>query len=394
MTNSNNTSINNNIAVNNSLVRVDTTQLINDYDSQYGVCYHIHHTGNGSNAEVNALIEAEMLGLVPDQEYRDRLNIDVWSQVHLAFHEEVSVTAYKEAVTLPGTTTFRPSLHVTINLPITPAMGKRIADTATRLLHERLKTGGLHKASDVEGIMWKLGVATSDGVNHLIYGVDHLIYGDSDGHWRTVAGALLIRRVVSYDYSNYVVERVAATEPAAGEELIEFGCSATAYVGLAPQAGRLPDQVAEYLHVYVCRNYDSWAAEVLAAQKAAQKVWGQRMNEALEAFGLSKAEKSAWWNLSWKKEWSAERWAEFCRAYSDTQLSAGLAANQSGNRTDYFKAIGIRLEGSIPRTQDAVETLAKAKGLKPGYDGAWRKTPLVDAIAASTDASGARTWSF
>ena len=385
MTTSNNTTINN-IAVNNSLVRVDTTQLINDYDSQYGVCYHIHHTGNGSNAEVNALIEAEMLGLVPDQEYRDRLNIDVWSQVHLAFHE-VSVMAYKKDVTMPGAATFRPSPHVAINLPITPAMGKRVADTASSLLNEHLKTGFLHKASDIRSIMWKLGVSTDEGR-------DHLIYGDSDGRWETVAGRFIIREVVSYDYSDYGVERVAATEPAAGEELIEFGCSATAYVGLAPQAGRLPDQVAEYLHAYVCRNYDSWAAEVLAAQKAAQKVWGQRINEALEAFGLSKAEKSAWWNLSWKREWSAERWAEFCRAYSDTQLSAGLAANQSGNRTDYFKAIGIRLEGSIPRTQDAVETLAKAKGLKPNYTRSWRKTPLVDAIAASTDASGARTWSF
>jgi hypothetical protein len=387
MTNLNiNATVNNNIAVNNNLVKVDVTKLINDYDNQYGVCYHIYHTGSGITAEVNALIEAEALGLVPDQEYRDCLNMDVWSQVHLAFNE-VSVTAYKEDVTMPGATTFRPSLHVAINLPITPAMGKRIADVASSLLHERLKTGGLHKASDVESILWKLGVATSDGM-------DHLIYGDSNGRWRTVSGAFLIRKVASYDYSNYGVERVAGAEPTSGEVLVEFGCSATAYVGLAPQAYKLPNQVAEYLHTYVCRNYDSWAAEVLAAQKAAQKVWGQRMNEALEAFGLSKAEKSAWWNLSWKKEWSAERWAEFCRAYSDTQLSAGLAANQSGNRTDYFKVIGIRIEGSIPRTQDVVESLAKAKGLKPSYDRAWRKTQIVDAIAASTDNSGARTWSF
>lgn len=384
MTNSNNT-INNNIVV-NSLVRVNTTRMINDYDSQYGVCYHIHHTGNGITAEVSALIEAEALGLIPDQEYRDRLNTDVWSQVHLAFHE-VSVTAYKEDVTMPGATTFRLSPHVAINLPITPAMGKRVADTAITLLNEHLKTGALHKASDIRSIMWKFGISTKEGR-------DYLIYGDSDGYWKTVAGTLLIRRVVSYDYSDYGVERASGVELAPGEELIEFGCSATAYVGLAPQAGRLPDQVAEYLHAYVCRNYDSWAAEVLAAQRDTQKAWGKKKNEALEAFGLSKAEKSAWWNLSWKKEWSAERWAEFCRSYSDQQLAAGLAADRSGNRTDYFKTIGIRLERSIPRTQDAVESLAKAKGLKPSYDGAWRKTPLVDAVAASTDASGARTWSF
>jgi hypothetical protein len=204
----------------------------------------------------------------------------------------------------------------------------------------------------------------------------------------------MIREVVSYDYSDYRVERVAGAEPAPEEELIEFGCPATGYVGLTTQAGRLPDQVAEYLHTYVCRYYDSWAATVLAVQKADQKAWGQKMNVALEAFGLSKAEKSAWWNLSWKKEWSAERWAGFCRSYSDAQLAAGLAAGQSGNRTDYFKTIGIRLEGSIPRTQDAVESLAKAKGLKPSYNSAWRKTPIVDAIATSMDSSGARTWSF
>lgn len=385
MTTSNNTTINN-IAVNNSLVRVDTTQLINDYDNQYGVCYHIHHTGNGNSAEVNALIEAEALGLIPDQEYRDRLNGDVWNQIQLVFHEMATVSQ-EEIVALPGATAFKPSPHVSINLPITPAMGKRVADTATTLLHERLKTGALHKASDIEAIVRKLGVSPTEGR-------DYFVYGCSDGRWETVVGRFMIREVVSYDYSDYGVERVAGAEPAPGEELIEFGCPATGYVGLVPQAGRLPDQVAEYLHTYVCINYDSWADAILAAQKASQKDWGHKMNEALGAFGLSKVEKSAWWNLSWKKEWSAERWAGFCRSYSDAQLAAGLAANQSGNRTDYFKTIGIRLEGSIPRTQDAVESLAKAKGLKPNYNRSWRKAPIVDAIEASVDASGARTWSF
>jgi len=377
-----------NSAINNNLVDVEVTRLINGQDCQYGVCYHIHHTGNGIRAEVNALIEAENLGLIPSQGDRDRSNDSVWSQVQLSFHEEVMETSLPVA-SAAGATAFQPSKNVRINLPISAKLAEKIGVSAKNVLRDKLITGGLHKASDVETIMWKLGINTRDGMDYLIAGES-----DGEGRWLTVAGECLVKHCRTYDYSDHRVGRLAAAgQP--GEILVDFGGAHLQWVGLAPASRKLPDLVAEYLHVFVSRHYDTWAKEVLDAQKASQRAWGKEKNDELLALGLSKAEIRGWWSLSWKKEWSAERWVEFCQAYSNLQLAAGLAADRSGNRTGYFKAIGIRLEGTIPRTQDAVESLAKAKGLKSQYVRNWRKDGiLVDAVEASVDASGARTWSF
>lgn len=378
MTTSNNTTT----TANNVLLTVKSVKLVNEQDCQYGVLYTIHHLGSGNTAQVQALGEAEDLGLIPSTEDRDRANTDVWSQVQLVFVEENDDLFPNEEVVGLGATAFQPSHNVSIHLPLTPALLDSVGTVARNELIDRLRYAEFNKASNIEAIMWKLGVATAGGV-------DHLVAGNGDGSWETVAGRLLLRNIASYDYSDYGVERTAGINTAPGERLIDFGGAHLQYVGLCPDAMRLPVQVAEYLHTYVCRHYDSWEAELLAKRKANAMAWGKAREAELEALGLSKAEKSAWWSLQWKREWSAERWTNFCRSYGKEQLAAAMAAQS----TAYLLAIGIQMEGSFPRTMDAIESLGKALGLRKQYIKDWRRIDSTLVAPTKINKEG-RTWSF
>lgn len=380
MTTSNNTTT---TANNNVLLTVKSVKLVNEQDCQYGVLYTLHHIGSGNAAQVQALGEAEDLGLIPNSADRDRANTNVWNQVRIVFVEENDDLFPNEEVVGLGATAFQPSHNVSIHLPLTPALLDSVGAVARNELIDRLRYAECNKASNIEAIMWRLGVATAGGS-------DHLIYGGGDGHWQTLAGRLLIRHYVSYDYSDYGVEHTAGADVAPGERLIDFGGAHLQYVGLCPDAMRLPVQVAEYLHTYVCRHYDGWESELLAKRKAEALAWGQARNAELAAFGLSKAEKSAWWSLYWKREWDAQRWAEFCGRYTAEQLASAMAAQS----TAYLQAVGIQMEGSFPRTMDAIEALGKALGLKKQYVKDWRRIDSSTLVAPTKVTKEGRTWSF
>jgi len=281
-------------------------------------------------------------------------------------------------------TTINFSTNCSISFPITAITSNRIQDEVRRACRcQEAETNNWDKGFIIDEALFRFGIGTEAS------GVYNLIEVDSDSdRWLTPIAELISRGTRCYDWSDYGVKRTAGFEPAEDEFLCSFGGAHYAYKTVCPEVQAMPPQVRKYFSALAERYYHQEVEAAKAELFSARKSWGQRKNEELRAAGCSETAIRGWWSMCWKKEWCAADWQKFCQ-YSNEQISAAMAG-QSGA---YFEAVlGRTWHGSVPRTQDAVNALGKARGLKKRYWRDWKKGGTM--LAPSKMEEGSRVWSF
>jgi hypothetical protein len=254
------------------------------------------------------------------------------------------------------------------------------------LVVEALKEGYNHDGA-VETALMKAGLACHWRDHHDDL-PDYLTRGDAEGTWLTLVGQELVTAICSYDWSDPYDRRRPGRALKDGENIIKFGDPHYEYVGIAT-ANRLPIDTAEVWHKFCWSVVAELDKARLEDEAVLKKAWGLQMNLALVAAGCSKAEVQAWWSLQWKREWTPAQWAALCNRLDNQTVAWALAAHSSR----YLDSIGAFVSSSFPRSMDAIEGLARAKGITKGV-----KKPFWDKaegeVTPTAVVKGERVWSF
>lgn len=237
---------------------------------------------------------------------------------------------------------------------------------------------------------WVVGAALHDlGIDPRGELPDQVLRGDHEGNYPTWVGEQLIRAERSYDWETHWSDRTAGCSAGPEEEVISYGDPHYEYKAICPVDPRISDELAETVHLEAWKQAPALMLSASASAMAKKKAWGSAQNLALVAAGCSQAEVQAWWSLQWKREWSPAQWAALCREATPQQVAWGLAAHSSR----YLEAVGLFVSSSFPRSLDAVQALARAKGITKGVKKPFWDTP-VDEVAPSAIVNGAKVWSF
>jgi hypothetical protein len=264
----------------------------------------------------------------------------------------------------------------------------------------------------VEAVLWEMGSnlymdgpGTVHGDTNIgAYGLhnpaclwpvaDEMSRRDEEGEYLTWVGNRLIRATQSYDWEDSWDVRVPARNPLPGEEIFAHGDAHVEWVGLVPRNRRLPDALVERVHLLLVQEAPNLLLALKEERDTARKQWGQEQTRLLREAGCNQAAVSAWWSLHWKKEVSPEYWAGLLETIPAETIRLGLRAHANW----VLERICAPNRGSFPRTMDVIHGLAKAHGLKPASQQAYKASIVGDVVRIVSpkvvDENGQRTWSF
>lgn len=260
-----------------------------------------------------------------------------------------------------------------------------------RTLTEDVKAGFSTSNFDiVDAVLRGLGIDTRlpYDLSRLDEWNDRITYRDGDEDITTHVGDLLLTAVRSYYYSDREADRLPGRQPLSNESAYSWGCSIIEYVGVLT-APCISDDLVEQYHLTAWRLLPVVRKAVEDTEARKRKSWGWETNLRLSVAGCSKAEVTAWWSMSWKREVSPEVWANLCHTCSTEQVEWALEAHS--NR--YLESIDMRLGSSFPRSMDIIYALAKAKGVTKGRKLPKRQT-LVGVPPTRVCDDGSMEWSF
>ena len=110
--------------------------------------------------------------------------------------------------------------------------------------------------------------------------------------------------------------------------------------------------------------------EIEADAAKRRKEFGRETNELFRALGADKATKDSWWGMQWKREVAPEEFVGFCRKAEQDRNTFSLALEARSGAD--LEELGWKCRPSVPRTEDLLKAVAKATGIKPATEKAWR----------------------
>jgi len=252
------------------------------------------------------------------------------------------------------------------------------------------------KESVINQVLWGLGIniyldGPEESVAPGAYGLkkpsclikeDKLLQSDGEMTLPTFVGKHLINAEEAFDYETPSWDRNPKRLPKDGEETISYGDAWVEWVGVAPCSPRLDDTTVEFCHLLISKEAGCLLRDLKRKKEEDRKAWGREQNRLLKEAGCSSQAISAWWSLSWKREWGPIEWAEAVASTETAALELALRAHAGWALDMLGFGEGLWLR-SFPRRKDGIRGLAKARA---------KELPAMAPTRVVKD--GSAVWSF